>query len=52
MKLETGRILVFPRMSASAHAPAPTAGQLSSQIAEMDQLLGGGIDNVADAMPA
>ncbi len=44
MKLETGRIRVFPRMSPSAHSPPQPAGRRSSQITELDQLLGGGIE--------
>ena len=42
--ITTGGVNVFPRLVAAEHAPASSAATLSSGIAELDQLLGGGID--------
>jgi circadian clock protein KaiC len=42
--ITTGGLNVFPRLVASEHRTSFTRGTLSSGIAELDQLLGGGID--------
>jgi circadian clock protein KaiC len=42
--ITTGGLNVFPRLVASEHRISFTRGRLSSGIAELDQLLGGGID--------
>jgi circadian clock protein KaiC len=42
--ITTGGLNVFPRLVASEHRTPFTRGRLSSGIAELDQLLGGGID--------
>ena len=42
--ITTGGFNVFPRLVASEHRTPFTRGRLSSGIAELDQLLGGGID--------
>jgi circadian clock protein KaiC len=42
--ITTGGFNVFPRLVASEHRTAFARGRLSSGIAELDQLLGGGID--------
>ncbi len=44
MKLDTGRILVFPRIKSDDRPPVPSGGRLSSRIPEMDKLLGGGLE--------
>jgi circadian clock protein KaiC len=42
--ITTGGLNVFPRLVASEHRTSFARGSLSSGIAELDQLLGGGID--------
>jgi circadian clock protein KaiC len=42
--ITTGGLNVFPRLVASEHRKAFARGRLTSGIAELDQLLGGGID--------
>jgi circadian clock protein KaiC len=42
--ITTGGLNVFPRLVASEHRTLFTRGQLPSGIAELDQLLGGGVD--------
>jgi circadian clock protein KaiC len=42
--ITTGGLNVFPRLVASEHRTSFARGSLSSDIAELDQLLGGGID--------
>jgi circadian clock protein KaiC len=42
--IATGGLNVFPRLVASEHRTSFARGSLSSGIAELDQLLGGGID--------
>src|SRR5580698_5907819 len=42
--ITTGGLNVFPRLVASEHRTSFARGQLSSGIAEMDQLLGGGVE--------
>jgi circadian clock protein KaiC len=42
--ISTGGLNVFPRLVASEHRTSFAGGRLSSGIAELDQLLGGGID--------
>ena len=42
--ISTGGLNVFPRLVASEHRTSFARGRLSSGIAELDQLLGGGID--------
>src|SRR6185437_8250469 len=42
--IATGGLNVFPRLVASEHRTSYARGRLSSGIAELDQLLGGGID--------
>ena len=42
--ITTGGLNVFPRLVASEHRKSFARGSLSSGIAELDQLLGGGID--------
>ncbi len=42
--ITTGGLNVFPRLVASEHRTSFARGRLSSGIAELDQLLGGGID--------
>src|SRR5262249_27952299 len=42
--IRQGGIAVFPRLIAGEHRPAPTIGKLTSGIAELDTLLGGGIE--------
>jgi circadian clock protein KaiC len=44
MTIATGGVNIFPRLVASEHRTRFERGQLSSGIAELDQLLGGGID--------
>lgn len=43
--IETGGLAVFPRLVAAAHKPAANAGRLQSGVAELDALLGGGIEH-------
>lgn len=42
--IRTGGIQVFPRLVASEHAESFAPGQVQSGVAELDALLGGGID--------
>jgi circadian clock protein KaiC len=42
--IKRGGIEVYPRLIASEHRPSPSAGMLASGIAEIDSLLGGGIE--------
>ena len=42
--IQRGGIEVYPRLVASEHRPAPVMEKLASGIAEMDTLLGGGIE--------
>jgi circadian clock protein KaiC len=42
--IRRGGLRVFPRLVASEHRPAPVRDKLASGIAELDQLLGGGIE--------
>ncbi|HEY0911610.1 MAG TPA: ATPase domain-containing protein, partial [Bradyrhizobium sp.] len=42
--ITTGGLNVFPRLVASEHRTSFARGRLSSGIAELDQLLGGGVD--------
>ncbi len=44
MIIATGGVNVFPRLVASEHRTSFERGSLSSGIAELDQLLGGGVD--------
>jgi circadian clock protein KaiC len=44
MTISTGGVNVFPRLVASEHRTRFERGRLSSGIAELDQLLGGGVD--------
>ncbi|MBR1209411.1 ATPase domain-containing protein [Bradyrhizobium sp. JYMT SZCCT0180] len=44
MTITTGGVNVFPRLVASEHRTSFTRGRLTSGIAELDKLLGGGID--------
>ncbi len=43
-KIETGGIEVFPRLVAAEHDPRPVEGALSSGVAGLDAMLGGGVD--------
>jgi circadian clock protein KaiC len=43
-KIETGGLAVFPRLVAAEHRPDFPREQVSSGIAELDRLLGGGLD--------
>ena len=43
-RIETGGVAVFPRLVAAEHQMPPTAGVVSSGLAELDALLGGGVD--------
>jgi circadian clock protein KaiC len=43
-KIETGGVVVFPRLIASEHETASPDGMISSGLAGLDALLGGGID--------
>ena len=43
--IETGGVVVYPRLVASEHLPGHTIKRVPSGIAELDQLLGGGLDN-------
>jgi circadian clock protein KaiC len=43
--IETGGVVVFPRLVASEHLPGHRIEQVSSGIKELDQLLGGGLDS-------
>jgi circadian clock protein KaiC len=42
--IATGGLKVFPRLVAAEHHPAFARGQISSNIAALDRLLGGGLD--------
>jgi circadian clock protein KaiC len=42
--LHTGGMQVFPRLVAAEHRPGFPAGQLASGVAELDALVGGGLD--------
>ena len=42
--IKRGGIEVFPRLVAAEHRQTTTRGKLSSEIAELDALLGGGIE--------
>lgn len=42
--IETGGIVVFPRLVASEHRQAFTKGAVTSDVPELDALLGGGLD--------
>ncbi|HEY0156208.1 MAG TPA: ATPase domain-containing protein [Thermoanaerobaculia bacterium] len=42
--IRTGGLVVFPRLVAAEHKPEPKRGRLSSGIAAIDSLLGGGVD--------
>lgn len=42
--IRTGGLVVFPRLVAAEHKPSPKGGRISSGIAAIDALLGGGID--------
>jgi circadian clock protein KaiC len=43
-RIETGGILVCPRLVAHEHRVAPAGGEISSGLAEIDALWGGGLD--------
>ena len=43
-KIETGGVAVFPRLVAAEHQRPATEGTVSSGVAELDALLGGGVD--------
>lgn len=43
-KIETGGVVVFPRLVAGEHKTSFTRDQVGSGIAEVDELLGGGIE--------
>lgn len=43
--IETGGVVVFPRLVASEHLPGHSIRAVSSGIKELDQLLGGGLDS-------
>lgn len=42
--IETGGVIVFPRLIAAEHPPSPTGDAMKSGIKELDALLGGGLD--------
>jgi circadian clock protein KaiC len=42
--IETGGVVVFPRLIASEHKPGTTPQPVLSGVEELDQLLGGGLD--------
>jgi circadian clock protein KaiC len=44
MKIETGGVVVYPRMVAAEHPVAFTGEQVSSGIPELDRLTGGGLE--------
>lgn len=43
--IETGGVVVYPRLVASEHVPGHVIKAISSGIAELDELLGGGLDS-------
>lgn len=43
--IETGGVVVYPRLVASEHLPGHEIKLVSSGLAELDQLLGGGLDS-------
>ena len=43
--IETGGVIVYPRLVASEHIPGHEIKPLSSSMPEMDKLLGGGLDS-------
>jgi circadian clock protein KaiC len=43
--IETGGIVVYPRLIASEHLPSPEIKPVSSGLPALDQLLGGGLDS-------
>jgi circadian clock protein KaiC len=43
-KIETGGVVVFPRLIAAEHQRPPTLGVVPSGVTELDALLGGGVD--------
>lgn len=44
MSIDTGGVVVFPRLEAGAHALPAVREEISSGVAELDQMLGGGLD--------
>ena len=50
VRIETGGIRVFPRVVAADHAARPPLAAISSGIAGLDQLLGGGLDSGTSAV--
>lgn len=42
--IQRGGLEVYPRLVASEHPPAPIVGKIASGIAELDTLLGGGLE--------
>lgn len=44
-KVETGGVVVFPRLVASEHSTVPPRGLVSSGLAELDETLGGGLQS-------
>jgi circadian clock protein KaiC len=48
--IQTGGLVVYPRLVAADHATLPSAGLLSSGNAQVDQLLGGGLERGSSAI--